>query len=89
MKNQREDLVRNRYLDEYVDNFLLLTDELYIPQQIYAANIDKEVLETRVIAKGPILVRDSNQACKNYEKYFMTNQVVLFNLPSEKCVKTR
>lgn len=76
-------------MDEYIDDSFLVTYELYISEEIDVVDADREKLVTRLIVGGPKLARDFNRACKNNEKYFMTNHEVLFNLLLVKHPKTR
>lgn len=61
LKNQVEDLIRNFYLDEFIDFFFNILDKLYIIEE-NTGDITYEQLVVRVIARDPMLARDSNRA---------------------------
>lgn len=56
-----EDLIRNFYLDEFIDFFFNILDKLYIIEE-NTGDITYEQLVVRVIAGDPMLARDSNRA---------------------------
>ena len=89
LKTQVEDLVRNRYLDEYVDRAFPILESQYTQGNGDERNMEREQPTIRVIAGGSTLAGDSNRARKNYERYAMTSKKVLFNLPTAKKVKVR
>lgn len=89
LKIQVEDLVRNRYLDEYVDGVSPVIESQYTRDEGAERGLEREQLTIRVIAGGPTLVGDSNRARKNYGRYAMTSKEVLFNLPAAKRAKVR
>ncbi|KAH9698780.1 protein kinase domain-containing protein [Citrus sinensis] len=89
LKIQVEDLVRNRYLDEYVNGVSPVIESQYTRDEGVERDLEREQPVIRVIAGGPTLARDSNRAWKNYERYAMTSKEVLFNLPAAKKAKVR
>lgn len=89
LKIQVEDLVRNRYLDEYVDKVSPVIESQYTRNEGGERGLEREQPTIRVIAGGPTLAGDSNRARKNYGKYAMTSKEVLFNLPAAKKAKLR
>ena len=66
MKNQVEDLVRNLYLDEYVEGVFPVMDSQYTLEVGVGRDLECEQPTTRVIVGGPTLVCDLNRAKKNY-----------------------
>ncbi|XP_024035493.1 uncharacterized protein LOC127899252 [Citrus sinensis] len=86
---QVEDLVRNRYLDEYVDGISPATESQYTRDEGVERSLEREQPTVRVIAGGPTLAGDSNRARKNYGRYALTSKEVLFNLPAAKRAKVR
>ncbi|XP_024043098.1 uncharacterized protein LOC112099837 [Citrus clementina] len=89
LKIQVEDLVRNRYLDEYVDGVSPVIESQYTRDEGGERGLEREQPTIRVIAGGPTLAGDSNRARKNYGRYAMTSKEVLFNLPAAKKAKVR
>ncbi|XP_024041512.1 uncharacterized protein LOC112098939 [Citrus clementina] len=89
LKIQVKDLVRNRYLDEYVDGVTPVLELQYTRDEGVERSLEREQPTIRVIVGGPTLVGDSNRARKNYERYAMTNKEVFFNLPAAKRAKVR
>ena len=89
LKTQVEDLVRNRYLDEYVDEVFPILESQSTKRNGDERNIEREQPVIRVITRGPTLAGDSNKARKNYGRYAMTSKEVLFNLPTAKRAKVR
>ena len=87
LKIQVEDLVRNRYLDEYVDGVFPVIESQYTRDEGAERGLEREQPTIRVIAGGPTLAGDSNRARKNYGRYAMTSKEVLFNLPAAKKAK--
>ncbi|XP_052295858.1 uncharacterized protein LOC127901870 [Citrus sinensis] len=88
LKTQVEDLVRNRYLDEFMDGtfpMVATTDEGEQSDRI----LRREQPAVRVIAGGPTLARDSNRSRKNYARYAMTSKEVLLNTPAAKRARVR
>lgn len=56
-----EDLIRNLYLDEFIDFFFKnILDKLYIIED-NTGDITHEQLVVRVIVGDPMLARDSNR----------------------------
>ena len=84
LKIQVEDLVRNRYLDEYVDGMSPVVESQYTRDEGVERDLEREQPTIRVIAGGPTLAGDSNRARKNYGRYALTSKEVLFNLPAAK-----
>ncbi|XP_024033582.1 uncharacterized protein LOC112095705 [Citrus clementina] len=89
LKIQVEDLVRNRYLDEYVDGMSPVIESQYTRDEGGERGLEREQPTIRVIAGGPILAGDSNRARKNCGKYALTSKEVLFNLPATKKAKVQ
>ncbi|XP_052299551.1 uncharacterized protein LOC127903038 [Citrus sinensis] len=89
LKIQVEDLVRNRYLDEYVDGTSPVMESQYTRDEGVERDLEREQPTIRVIAGGPTLAGDSNRARKNYGRYALTSKEVLFNLPATKKAKVR
>ncbi|XP_052297148.1 uncharacterized protein LOC127902324 [Citrus sinensis] len=89
LKIQVEDLVRNRYLDEYVDGVSPVIESEYIRDEGVERSLEREQPTIRVIAGGPTLAGDSNRARKNYGRYAMAGKEVLLNLPAAKRAKVR
>ncbi|XP_015382951.1 uncharacterized protein LOC107175733 [Citrus sinensis] len=87
LKIQVEDLVRNRYLDEYVDGVSPVIESQYTWDEGVEKSLKREKPTIRVIAGGSTLAGDSNRARKNYGRYAMTGKEVLLNLPAAKRVK--
>ncbi|XP_024039511.1 uncharacterized protein LOC112098123 [Citrus clementina] len=88
LKTQVEDLVRNRYLDEFMDGtfpMVATTDEGEQSDRI----LRHEQPAVRVIAGGPMLAGDSNRSRKNYARYAMTSKEVLLNTPAAKRARVR
>ncbi|XP_024033525.1 uncharacterized protein LOC112095658 [Citrus clementina] len=88
LKTQVEDLVRNRYLDEFMDGtfpMVATTDEGEQGDRI----LRREQPAVRVIAGGPTLAGDSNRSRKNYARYAMTSKEVLLNTPAAKRARVR
>ncbi|XP_024042887.1 uncharacterized protein LOC112099686 [Citrus clementina] len=73
LKTQVEDLVRNRYLDEFIDGTFLMVASTCEGEQS-DRNLRREHPTVKVIAEGPTLAGDSNRSRKNYARYFMTNE---------------
>ncbi|XP_024037618.1 uncharacterized protein LOC112097221 [Citrus clementina] len=84
-----EDLVRYRYLNEYVDGVSPVIESQYTRDERVERSLEREQPTIRVIAGGPTLAGDSNRARKNYRRYAMTSKEVLFNLPVAKRTKVR
>ncbi|KAH9802826.1 Ribonuclease H [Citrus sinensis] len=74
LKIQVEDLVRNRYLDEYVDGVSPVIESEYTRDEGVERGLKREQPAIRVIAGGPTLAGDSNRARKNYGRYAMTGK---------------
>ncbi|XP_024033596.1 uncharacterized protein LOC112095717 [Citrus clementina] len=89
LKIQVEDLVRNWYLDEYVDEVSPVIESQYTRDEGVERDLEREQPTIRVIAGGPTLAGDSNRARKNYGRYVMTGKEVLLNLPAVKRAKYR
>ena len=89
LKTQVKDLVRNRYLDEYVDGVSPIIESQYTLDDGVERSLEREQRTIRVIAGGPTLAKDLNRARKNYERYALTSKDVLFNLPTAKKAKVR
>ena len=89
LKIQVEDLVRNRYLDEYVDGVSPVIESQYTRDEGVERSLEREQPIIRVIAGGPTLAGDLNRPRKNYGRYAVTRKKVLFNLPAAKRAKVR
>ncbi|XP_024035540.1 uncharacterized protein LOC127899300 [Citrus sinensis] len=89
LKIQVEDLVRNRYLDEYVEGVSSIIESQYTRDEEVQRGLGGEQPTIHVIAGGPTLAGDSNRARKNYGRYAMTGKEVLLNLPAAKKAKVR
>ena len=89
LKNQVEDLVRNRYLDEYVDEAFPIIESQYTLGDEVERCLKHEQPTIRVIVGGPTLTGDSNRARKNYGRYALTSKNVLFNFSTDKRTKVR
>ncbi|XP_024043039.1 uncharacterized protein LOC112099801 [Citrus clementina] len=88
LKTQVEDLVTNRYLDEFRDETFPMVASLGEGEQS-DRNLSHEQSMVRIITGGPTLVRDSNRSRKNYTKYAMTRGEVFFNTPAAKRARIR
>ncbi|XP_015382829.1 uncharacterized protein LOC107175678 [Citrus sinensis] len=88
LKTQVEDLVRNRYLDEFIDEIFPMVASTCEGEQSNR-NLSHEQLIVRVIPGGPTLAGDSNRSRKNYTRYAMTSKEVFFNTPAAKRVRFR
>ena len=88
LKTQVENLVRNQYLDEFIDRTFPMVASLGEWEQS-DRNLSHEQPTVRVIAGGPTLVGDSNRSKKNYAKYAMTSKEVFFNTPVAKRARVR
>ena len=89
LKIQVEDLVRNRYLDEYVDGVSPIIESQYTRDEGVEMSLEREQPTIRVISRESTLAGDSNRAQKNYERYAMTSKEVFFNLRAAKRAKMR
>ena len=89
LKNQVDDLVRNRYLDEYVDGAFHVIESQYMLRDGVERNLEREQPTIQVIVGGPTLAGDSNKARKNYGRYALVSKYVFFNLPTAKRAKIR
>ena len=89
MKNQVEDLVRNLYLDEYIDRAFPIMNSQYTLGAGTERDLEREQPTIWVIAGGATLADDSNRARKNYGKYALTSKKVFFNLPATKRANVR
>ena len=88
LKIQVEDLMRNRYLNEFIDvNFLMVA--LTCEGEQGNRNLSHEQPIVRVIAEGPTLAGDSNRSRKNYARYAMTCKDVFFNTPAAERARVR
>ncbi|XP_015384632.1 uncharacterized protein LOC107176502 [Citrus sinensis] len=83
LKTQVKDLVRNRYLDEFIDETFSMVVSTCEGEQ-GNKNLSHEQPIIRVIAGGPTLAGDSNRSRKNYARYAMTSKNVFFNTPVAK-----
>ncbi|XP_024042996.1 uncharacterized protein LOC112099755 [Citrus clementina] len=83
LKTQVEDLVRNQYLDEFVNGTFPMVASSCEGEQSNR-NMSREQPIVRVIAGGPTLARDSNISRKNYARYAMTSKEVFFSTPAAK-----
>ena len=83
LKTQIENLVRNRYMDEFIDGTFPMVASSYEGKQ-NDRNVSREQPIVRVIAKSPTLAGDSNKSRKNYARYAMTSKEVFFNTPAAK-----
>lgn len=81
LKNQVEDLVRNLYLDNFIEGSYLVADLQHGPEE-NTKDVRREQPAVRVIARGPTLDGDSNKSRKNYSRYAITSKDVLFNVPA-------
>ncbi|XP_024039560.1 uncharacterized protein LOC112098160 [Citrus clementina] len=88
LKTQVEDLVRNRYLDEFIDGTFPMVASTCEGEQS-GRNLRHEQPTVRVIAGGPTLAGDSNRSRKNYDRYAMTSKEVFFNTPAAKRARVR
>ena len=73
LKTQVEDLVRNRYLDEFIYGTFPMVASTCEGEQSNR-NLRHEQPTVRVIAGGPTLAGDSNRSRKNYARYVMTSK---------------
>ena len=89
LKTQVEDLVKNRYLDEYVDGVSPVIEPQYTRGDRVERSLEREQQNIQVIAEVPTLAGDSNIARKNYGRYVLTSKEVLFNLPLTKRANVR
>ena len=89
LKNQIKNLVRNQYLDEFVDGAFPVMDSQYTLEARIEMDMEREQPFIRVIAGGPTLAGDSNRARKNYGRYALTCKDVFFNLLAAKRAKVR
>ena len=87
LKNQVEDLVRNCYLDEFVDRAILIAGSSCGAKQ-GTKNAGHGQPIVRVLARGLTLAGDSNISIKNYARYAMTSKEVFFNTPVAKRART-
>ena len=78
LKTHVEDLVRNHYLDEFVDGAIPMVGSSCEGEQSNK-NMSHQPPMVKVIAGGPTLAGDSNRSRKNYARYVMTSKEVLFN----------
>ena len=62
LKTQVEDLVRNRYLDEYVDGAFPVLESQYTQRDGDERSLEREQPTIRVIAGRPTLAGDLNRA---------------------------
>ncbi|XP_052300414.1 uncharacterized protein LOC127903754 [Citrus sinensis] len=88
LKTQVEDLVRNRYLDEFMDGTFPMVATMDEGEQSDGI-LRREPPAARVIAGGPTLAGDSNRSRKNYARYAMTSKEILFNTPAAKRARVR
>ena len=88
LKTQVEDLVRNRYLDEFIDGTFPMVASTSEGEQ-RDRNLRREQPAVRVIAGGPTLAGDSNRSRKNYARYAITSKEVFFNTPAAKRARVR
>ncbi|KAH9688200.1 Ribonuclease H [Citrus sinensis] len=88
LKTQVEDLVRNRYLDEFIDGTFPMEATTGEGEQ-GGRNLRREQPAVRMIAGGPTLAGDSNRSRKNYARYAMTSKEVLFSTPAAKRARVR
>lgn len=79
LKYQVEDLVGNRYLDEFIDRGHSAMDRQHIGDD-QISMMDHEWPIVRVIAEGLTMAGDSNRAKKNYSIYASASWEVLFNM---------
>ena len=82
LKTQVENLVRNRYLDKFIDGTFPIVASTCEGEQ-NDRNLRREQHTVRVIAGGPTLAGDSNRSRKNYARYAMTSKEVFFNTPDK------
>ena len=59
--------MRNRYLDEYIDEVSPVIESQCVRDEGVERSLEREQPTIRVIAGGPTLAGDSNRARKNYE----------------------
>lgn len=88
LKNQVKDLVRNQYLDDFIEGSHPVADLQHRPEE-NAKDVRREQPTVKIIVRGPTLVGDSNMSKKSYSRYGMTNRDVLFNVLAAKRAKTR
>ncbi|XP_024046493.1 uncharacterized protein LOC112100863 [Citrus clementina] len=74
LRIQVEDLVRNQYLDEYVDGVFPVSESQYAQDEGVERGLEQEQPTIQVIAGGPTLAGDSNRARKNYRRYALTSK---------------
>ncbi|KAH9792469.1 hypothetical protein KPL71_004135 [Citrus sinensis] len=87
-KTQVEDLMGNRYLDEFVNETIPMVGSSCEGDQSNR-NMSHEQPMVRVIVGGPTLAEDSNRSRKNYARYSMTSKEVFFNTPATKRARIR
>lgn len=66
--NQIEDLIRNHYLDKFIDGSFPIIDQQYMMEDNFGEIAHKHHV-VQVITGGTTLVSDSNRANKNYRRY--------------------
>lgn len=72
LKNQVEELVRNRYMYEFTDRGHLVINHQYVEDEQVKV-VDWKWLIVRVIVRGLTIAGDSNRARKNYSRYASAN----------------
>ncbi|XP_052291712.1 uncharacterized protein LOC127900595 [Citrus sinensis] len=88
LKTQVEDLMRNRYLDEFIDETFPMAASTCEGKQS-DRNLSHEQPIVRVIVGGLTLAGDSNRSRKNYAKYVMTSKEVFFNTSAAKRARVK
>lgn len=88
LRNHIEDLVRNRYLDDFIKGSHPVAD-LRHGLEKNVEDVGHEQPAIRVIVGGPTLAGDLNRSQKSYSRYAMTSMEVMFNVPAMKRAKAR
>lgn len=81
-------MVRNRYLEDFIVGTHPIIDTQHGAEESAGEMVGKQPV-VRVIAGGLTLAENSNRARKNYSRYEMSSQDMLFNSPTTKRAKTR
>lgn len=70
-------------MDSFIDGAHLVAD-LQFRIEENAGDVKDEQATVRVLAGGLTLVGDSNKSKKNYSRFAMTSNDILFNVPAMK-----